>query len=152
MTPPNDGSAFIVLVEDDPDDQLIAEAAIKRTDWNAHLVVLSNGEDLMELLHKYGRSADGALVRPSLVLLDLNMPRKNGFEVMREIRGDDDLRDLPVVVLSTSSRQEDVEKAFKLGCNSFHSKPSSLAGMTSLMQDMMNYWFKTSRIPKSGLT
>lgn len=137
----------IVLAEDDPDDQAITLSALGKSDWKAGLTMVANGQELLDLLRKKGAFAGSSSARPALVLLDLNMPRKNGFEALREIRADDKLRDLPVVVLSTSRREEDVERSFNLGCNSFVSKPSSFDEMAALMQELVRYWFETSEIP-----
>jgi len=133
----------IVIADDDPDDRSLALDALAFSGWNRGVRQAANGEELLSLL----RGKQGKPARPALVLLDLNMPRKNGFEALQEIRRDEGLRDLPVVVLSTSRDEEDVLRSFRLGCNAYHSKPDSFAALEGLMAELLRYWFESSEIP-----
>ena len=134
----------IVIADDDPDDRGLALEALVEGGWTRGVRQVSNGDELLGLLRGQG----GFQERPSLVLLDLNMPRKNGFEALEEIRLDAALRDLPVVIFSTSRAEEDVLRSYRLGCNSFHSKPASVASLKALMADLLRYWFETSELPR----
>lgn len=141
---------LIVMADDDLDDQALTRRALGKSHSRNALTLVNNGEDLLDLLRKEGRFVNNPIERPALILLDLNMPLKNGFDALREIRADERLRDLPVVMLSTSRFEEDVAKSFKLGCNSFLMKPDSFEGMAKLMGELTRYWFEVSRIPGVG--
>jgi CheY-like chemotaxis protein len=136
----------IVIADDDPDDRGLALEALMGGGWTRGVRQVSNGDDLLSLL----RGQRGTLARPALVLLDLNMPLKDGFETLEAIRVDEALRSLPVVVFSTSRTEEDVLRSYRLGCNAYHSKPASFAALKLLMADLLRYWFESSEIPRGA--
>jgi CheY-like chemotaxis protein len=140
---PRRGAGDIVIADDDPDDRGLALEALVGGGWNRGVRQVSDGDELLSLL----RGQRGSLARPALVLLDLNMPRMDGFEALEAIRGDESLRDLPVVVFSTSRSEEDVLRSYRLGCNAYHSKPSSFAALEALMAGLLRYWFESSELP-----
>jgi two-component system, response regulator len=141
---------IIVMAEDDADDRLLVKDALEECQWNVDLRFVENGEELLDYLlrqGKYRRSEESP--RPRLILLDLNMPRKDGREVLREIRGHAELRRIPVVVLTTSRADTDIERVYELGANSFISKPVQFDGLVNVMRMLGQYWFKTVELPVS---
>lgn len=129
----------VLMVDDDPDDRMLTEGAFRRGGAHGNFCSLEGGAALIKALRKDPR--------PSLVLLDLNMPGMDGFDVLREIKGDPQLRDIPVVVLTTSSAPADVERSYKLGANSFITKPSGLKAYEALVASLDKYWFDTVVLP-----
>src|SRR5207302_1889890 len=107
-----------------------------------------DGEDLMSYLHHQGQFSNaGESPAPSLILLDLNMPRKDGREALREIKSDAALRHIPVVVLTTSRAEEDVVRSYQLGVNSFITKPLTFQGLVEAMKALGRYWFEVVELP-----
>jgi CheY-like chemotaxis protein len=141
--PPLPYRGDIVIADDDPDDRGLALEALLGGGWTRGVRQVADGDELLSLL----RGQRGSQARPALVLLDLNMPRMDGFETLEAIRTDDGLRDLPVVVFSTSRAEQDVLRSYRLGCNAFHSKPDSFAALESLMSELLRYWFESSELP-----
>jgi CheY-like chemotaxis protein len=140
----------IIMAEDDADDRLLVKDAIEECQWNADLRFVENGEELLDYLlrhGKYKRAEESP--RPGLILLDLNMPRKDGREVLRDIRAHAELRRIPVVVLTTSKADMDIERVYELGANSFISKPVQFDGLVNVMRMLSQYWFKTVELPVS---
>jgi len=139
----------IVLADDDEDDRLLARDALRAAPVEAVLHCVEDGAELLEYLRRDGRYAPPAPApRPALVLLDLNMPRMGGLEALREIRGDPALRRIPVVVLTTSSRGEDVARSYELGANSFITKPVTFSGLVEVMRNLGRYWGETVSLPE----
>jgi CheY-like chemotaxis protein len=138
------------MAEDDADDRLLVKDALAECQWNADLRFVENGEELLDYLlrqGKYRRAEESP--RPRLILLDLNMPRKDGREVLRDIRAHAELRRIPVVVLTTSKADTDIERVYELGANSFISKPVQFDGLVNVMRMLGQYWFKTVELPVS---
>jgi CheY-like chemotaxis protein len=138
----------ILVAEDDEEDRLLTEEALA----GAHLVndlrFVVDGEDLMSYLRREGPySAAGAAPRPGIVLLDLNMPKKDGREALAEIKQDPDLHRIPVVVLTTSKAEEDILKTYELGVNSFITKPVTFTGLVEALQAFSRYWFEIVELP-----
>ncbi|HET7229655.1 MAG TPA: response regulator [Longimicrobium sp.] len=141
----------IVMADDDEDDRLLARDALARAPVPATLRFVQDGGELLEYLRRERRYAPPAdAPAPSLVLLDLNMPRMNGMEALREIRGDPALRRIPVVVMTTSSRREDVLRSYELGANSFITKPVTFSGLVEVMRTLGRYWGGTVSLPGEG--
>ena len=142
--------ATILMADDDPDDRLLARDALHECRVVNPLVFVEDGEELMEYLRRSGRYAGKdarAAPRPGLILLDLNMPRKNGREALREIKSDPELRQIPVVVLTTSRSEEDIRGAYEEGVNSYISKPVTFDGLVDVMKSLKHYWFEIVAIP-----
>ena len=138
----------ILVADDDADDRMLARRALGAARLANDVRFVSDGEELMDYLGRRGRYADPALApRPGLLLLDLNMPRKDGFACLREIRLDPELRRIPVVVLTTSRAEEDVYRSYDLGVNSFISKPITFAGLVEAMQVLGRYWLQIVELP-----
>ncbi len=138
----------ILMADDDPDDRLMARDAFAECALGNPLRFAEDGEELMAYLHRLGRYADqDAYPTPGLILLDLNMPKKDGREALREIKADPDLRRIPVVVLTTSKAEEDVARSYLDGANSFITKPASFEGLVDVVQSLGKYWLDTVDLP-----
>jgi len=140
--------AVVLLVEDDPGEQELTRRALQEDVIKTDLHVVSDGEAAMDFLFQRGLySAIDQAPRPDLVLLDLNMPRMDGRQVLRRIRADSDLRRIPVVVLTTSKQEEDIIRSYNLGCNSFITKPVNLDGFIQTVRQLGSYWFELVTLP-----
>lgn len=137
----------IVLADDDPDDRALVGEALQEAGLPVDLRTVADGPELLEYLRREGRYAGKDAPEPDLVLLDLNMPRMNGHEVLEAIRGDERIKATPVIVLTTSSRDDDVVRSYEAGGNSFITKPSSFPGLVDVMLALDRYWFKLVEIP-----
>jgi chemotaxis family two-component system response regulator Rcp1 len=136
---------ILLLVDDNPDDIELTLAALATTKLAESVVVVKDGIEAMQYLR---READfHAAIIPSLVLLDLNMPRKDGREVLAEMKEDPQLRKIPVVVLTTSETEEDVSSAYRMHANSYVSKPVELHQFISIAKCLEEYWFRVSKLP-----
>jgi CheY-like chemotaxis protein len=138
----------ILIADDDADDRLMAREALEEARLVNDLHFVEDGEELMEYLHRRGGHSEpeaGAL--PGLIILDLNMPRKDGREALREIKNDPELRRIPVVVLTTSKAEEDIYRTYDLGVNSFITKPVTFEGLVEVMKGLTNYWFEIVELP-----
>jgi CheY-like chemotaxis protein len=137
----------ILIADDDPDDRLMAKDALFQTLNVNDIFFVEDGEELMDYLHGQGKFSNGSAPRPDLILLDLNMPRKNGSEALREIRQDPNLRHIPIVVLTTSKEEEDIYKSYEVGVNSFITKPVTYESLLSTMKILGKYWFEIVELP-----
>jgi CheY-like chemotaxis protein len=137
------------MAEDDADDRLLVQDAMSECRWEGELHFVENGEELMDYLHRQGKYANGHAPRPGLILLDLNMPRKDGREALREIKSSADLRRIPVVVLTTSKADTDIGSIYELGANSFIAKPVQFESLVNVMRVLSQYWFKTVELAVS---
>jgi CheY-like chemotaxis protein len=136
------------MADDDEDDRLIVREALDEAKLANDVRFVVDGEDLMDYLRHDGAYTDaGCAPRPDLILLDLNMPRKDGREALREIRSDVGLRQIPVVILTTSQEERDVKKMYDLGANSFIVKPVSFEGLVDTMKSLSTYWVHTVTLP-----
>ena len=145
---PDPSPITILLADDDEDDRMLATDALREARLANEIRSVEDGEQLMDyLLQRGGYSAPDAAPRPGLILLDLNMPRKDGREALREIKADPVLRQIPVVVLTTSRAEEDILRTYDLGVNSFITKPVSFDGLVEVMRALAVYWFEIVRLP-----
>jgi len=141
-------SMVILMADDDADDRLLAKDALAECQLPCELQFVENGEELIDYLKRRGKFEK--LVespRPGLILLDLNMPKKDGREALKEIKGDPDLRKIPVVVLTTSKADTDISRIYELGANSFISKPVSFDNLVMVMKILGHYWFEIVELP-----
>ncbi|MEO6166836.1 MAG: response regulator [Chitinophagales bacterium] len=138
----------ILIAEDDEEDrELICEAFIESKLEN-ELVFVRDGEELMEYLLRKGKYENlKANSQPGIILLDLNMPRKDGRQALSEIKSNLELRKIPVIILTTSREEDDVMKTYKLGVNSFIIKPVTYKALVNVMQAIGNYWFEVVELP-----
>ena len=140
------GSAgAILLVEDNPDDVLITRRAWKKGDIKNPLIVVDDGEKALKFLRKEGEYKNAPT--PCLILLDLKMPRSDGFEVLETIKADDTMKIIPVIVLTSSDRDLDIERAYQLGCNSYIVKPLSFENFVKAIIEIEHYWLTISELP-----
>ncbi len=147
MNDPNK-SGIILMAEDDSDDRLLVKDAMAECRWQGDLRFVENGEELLDYLTRRGKYSPPAdAPRPGLILLDLNMPRKDGREALHEIKADAELRRIPVVVLTTSKADTDIGGMYDLGANSFISKPVHFDALVSVMRVLGQYWFTTVELP-----
>ena len=138
----------ILLAEDDADDRLLVKEALAEGRVLNDLRSVEDGEELLDYLRRRGRYADPeASPRPGLVLLDLNMPRKDGREALREIKADPELKRIPVVVMTTSKAEEDVLRSYDLGANSYITKPVTFDRLVELMKVLGRYWIEFVELP-----
>lgn len=138
----------ILMAEDDEEDRQLAKDALSESRLANELRFVFDGEQLMDYLHHRGKYADpGSSPRPGIILLDLNMPRKDGREALKEIKSDPELRRIPVVVLTTSDTEEDIVRSYDLGVNSFIKKPVTFTGMVEIMKALGDYWFQIVELP-----
>ena len=138
----------IVLADDDPDDRQLTQDAFAENRLANILHCVDDGEELMDYLHrrgKYDRLRGEAL--PGLILLDLNMPRKDGREALKEIKADPELRRIPIVVLTTSKAEEDILRSYDLGVNSYVTKPVTFKSLVELIKVLGRYWFEVVELP-----
>ncbi|MBF2019540.1 MAG: response regulator [Hydrococcus sp. C42_A2020_068] len=138
----------ILIADDDEEDRMSIQEALEESKLANDLSFVSNGEELMDYLYRRGKyAAPGASPRPGLILLDLNMPKKNGREALQEIKVDPNLRGIPVVVLTTSKAEMDICQSYNLGANSFITKPVTFEGLVEVMKTLGKYWFAVVELP-----
>lgn len=140
----------VLMADDDEDDRMLAKKAWEQCRLSNPLRFVCDGEELMDYLHQRGAYADPASApRPGLVLLDLNMPKKDGREALKEIKSSEKLRNIPIVVLTTSKAEEDILKTYDLGVNSFITKPVSFTSLVDTVRALGHYWFSIVRLPQT---
>ena len=138
----------ILMADDDADDRRLTQEALEEGRLINEVKFVDDGEQLMDYLRRQGRFAPPAEApRPGLILLDLNMPRKDGRTVLKEIKSDPDLRQIPVVVLTTSKADEDVYKSYDLVVNSYIVKPVTFEALVDILQTLEKYWFEIVELP-----
>jgi CheY-like chemotaxis protein len=138
----------ILLADDDADDRMLARDAFEESRLRNNLEMVKDGEELMDYLHNLGKySGDSARPQPSLILLDLNMPRKDGREALKEIKACPELRQIPIIILTTSKAEEDIIRTYDLGVNSFITKPVTFEGLVEVLKTVGKYWFEIVELP-----
>lgn len=138
----------ILMADDDEDDCMLAREALAESRLANALYLVRDGEELMDYLNQRGKYTDLNLApRPGLILLDLNMPKKDGREALREIKADPQLKHIPVVVLTTSKAEEDIYRSYELGANSYITKPVTFASLVEVMRTIGKYWFEIVELP-----
>lgn len=147
----NNAGIVILMADDDDDDYLLTQKALKQSKLLNTLCRVRDGEELMDYLHGQGAYEGQNCPRPGVILLDLNMPKKDGREALKEIKSDPGLRGIPVVVFTTSKAEEDIYKSYQLGVNSFITKPVTFDGLIQVVQTLGRYWFEIVELPvKNG--
>jgi len=138
----------ILMADDDDDDYVLTKKALGESRLLNKLMRVRDGEELLDYLHRRGGYTEANAPRPGVILLDLNMPRKDGREALKEIKGDEGLRNIPIVVFTTSKAEEDIFKTYQLGVNSFITKPVTFDNLTKVMRALGNYWFEIVELPR----
>ncbi|MCS4306945.1 two-component system response regulator [Rheinheimera pacifica] len=138
----------ILMADDDEDDRLLTQDALRESRVLNSLYCVEDGVELLEYLRKEGKYANGVpCPRPSLILLDLNMPRMDGREALHNIKNDDNLRGIPIVILTTSKQEEDMVRGYNLGAASYITKPVNFEGLVELMRTLGKYWVEFVELP-----
>ncbi len=132
---------ILILADDDPDDRLLTREAFEEAGYQGAFQFVEDGRQLLEYLDSSRKSL------PGVILLDLNMPRMSGYEALTELKTDQALRRIPIIVLTTSSADEDVLRSYDLGVNSFITKPSSFQELTEVAKRVIDYWLETVKLP-----
>jgi len=135
----------ILIADDDADDRMLLEQAFQKAQLKSKLYFVEDGEELLDFL--YQRPPYETAMRPSLIILDLNMPRKNGVQALREIKENDQFRQIPVVVLTTSTAEEDILRTYDLGVSSYISKPFDFNSLLEITSTIKKYWIDTVSLP-----
>ncbi len=138
----------ILLVDDSPSDVRLTKEAIKESKMFNNITVARDGVEAMAFLHREGKYSDA--IRPDLILLDLNMPRKDGRETLAEIKADPDLKRIPVVVLTVSKAEEDVLKSYSLYANCYVTKPMDIEQFSKIVKAIDDFWFSIVTLPPNG--
>jgi two-component system response regulator len=148
MTKLNGQPIVILMADDDADDRMLTKDALAESRVLNDLRFVEDGEELLDYLKGRGAYADREnSPRPGLILLDLNMPKKDGREALKEIKADPDLRRIPIVVMTTSKAEEDVYRSYDLGASSFITKPVTFERLVELMRTMGQYWVEFVELP-----
>lgn len=142
-------SSVILMAEDDSDDRLLAQDALAETGVGADVRFVENGVELLDYLRRRNKFIEpGDSPTPGLIILDLNMPKMDGREVLREIKTDPDLKKIPVLVFTTSTADTDISGVYQLGANSFISKPAAFKSLVGVMKAIREYWFQVVLLPQ----
>ena len=136
------------MADDDPDDRLLTREAFDESRLKNELYFVEDGEDLMNYLHRKGKyETEITAPKPGLILLDLNMPRKDGREALKEIKADEKLRRIPIVVLTTSAAEEDIISSYELGVSAYIRKPVTFDGLISVIKSIGKYYVEIVELP-----
>jgi CheY-like chemotaxis protein len=138
----------ILYAEDDPEDRMLVEDAMEESRLANELHFVEDGEELMDYLHRRGKFTElSNKSLPGLILLDLNMPKKDGREALEEIKAEPELKRIPIVVLTTSKAEEDILSTYDLGVNGFIIKPVTFENLVSILKTVSKYWFEIVEPP-----
>jgi CheY-like chemotaxis protein len=142
----------ILVCDDDEDDRMLTQQALEDAHVSNSVRFVEDGEQLLDYLYQRGKYGGerGLAPRPGLILLDLNMPKLDGREALKTIKGDSSLSDIPVVVLSTSHLDEDIARSYQLGVNSFITKPVTFSGLVEAMNVLGRYWLEIVELPPNA--
>ena len=141
----------ILIADDDAEDRMLIVDALKESMLMNNIHEVEDGEELMDFLQHRGKFLDKEkFPTPGIILLDLNMPKKDGREALKEIKADEHLRCIPIIVLTTSKAEQDILKTYNLGVNSYITKPVSFAGLVDVMKTLNKYWFEIVELPQNA--
>ena len=135
----------ILLIEDNPADERLIREALRENHISAQMMVVTDGAEALSYLRREGRYEDA--LRPHLILLDLNLPQKNGHEVLKEIKTHENLRRIPVIVLTTSTNEQDIQKSYDLHANCYINKPIDFRRWINIVEGIENFWFTIVKMP-----
>jgi CheY-like chemotaxis protein len=142
----------ILMADDDADDRRLTRDALEESRLANDLRFVENGEELLDYLHHRGKFSDpDSAPRPGLILLDLNMPRKDGRTALKEMKADPELRQIPVTVLTTSKADEDIFRSYDLGVNSYIVKPVTFEALVDILQTLEKFWFEIVELPPDAI-
>lgn len=137
----------ILMADDDDDDRQLAREAFEEAEVDGQIQFVADGQELIDHLRANGSPMSPE--RPAIVLLDLNMPRKDGGEALAELKGDEDLCEIPVVVLTTSQDEREISRCYCAGASSFITKPTTHGGLVEVMRHLQRYWFELVELPRA---
>lgn len=140
-------SITLLVADDDAEDRMMIKEAFDENHLANPLCFVNDGEELMDYLLRRGRYEKTETHRPGLILLDLNMPKKDGREALRDIKSNPELKDIPVVVLTTSKAEEDILRSYNLGVNSFITKPVTFEALVVILRELGKYWLEIVELP-----
>jgi len=144
-------SIIMMYAEDDPEDRMLLKEAWDESELPNELHFVEDGEALMDYLYRRGIYAELSNERlPGLILLDLNMPKKDGREALKEIKADPSLRRIPIVVLTTSREEEDIISSYDMGVSGFVVKPTTFESLREMIKGLTKYWFEIVELPPQG--
>ncbi|WP_299412997.1 response regulator [Acaryochloris sp. IP29b_bin.148] len=148
MTSVNVAPITILMADDDEDDRMLTAEALEESRLSNEIRFVKDGEELMDYLFRRGQYTDPKTSpRPGLILLDLNMPKKDGREALQEIKANPELRRIPIVVLTTSNTDIDIYRSYDLGANTYITKPVTFDALVEVMQTLGQYWFTVVALP-----
>jgi CheY-like chemotaxis protein len=151
MTSSSQHRILILMADDDEEDQMFAQDAFEESGLPHDLQFVDDGEALVDYLNTSINAADQSHTPlPDLILLDLNMPKKDGREALREIKANPQLRHIPVVVLTTSSLDCDIYRSYDIGANSYITKPVTFESLVDILNTLGKYWFSVVQLPREG--
>ncbi len=139
---------IILMADDDQDDRMLMKEALEENKFPHSFHFVTDGAELLDYLYKRGRFGFEQTFRPNLILLDLNMPKIDGLEVLAYIKADAGLKKIPVIIFTTSVAEQDIIKAYDLGVNSFICKPSGFDKLVEVVREIGNYWFGIVTLPE----
>ena len=137
---------FILIAEDDADDRFLLQSAFEENGFKDKLYFVENGVELVEYLYKITQSGNNGKL-PRFILLDLNMPKKDGREVLKEIKQNATLKKIPVIIFSTTNNEQEMRRCYELGANSYITKPNSFENLIKTVAALRSYWIHTTSIP-----
>jgi two-component system response regulator len=137
----------ILIADDDADDRMMIKEALEENNFSHDMRFVEDGEELLDYLHQRGKYLTEKVLRPNLIILDLNMPKVDGREALSQIKSNVNLKRIPVVVLTTSRADEDIIRTYDLGVNSFMCKPVRYNDLVIVAREIGNYWFSTVALP-----
>lgn len=140
----------LLLVEDSPLHQQLTRRALQATELDIELDVVSDGVEAMEYLRQRSNGDNGRHEQPDMILLDINMPRMGGLEVLEEIKADPELRSIPVAMLTTSEAPNDIRRAYDKGANAYLPKPDGFHEFREMLKELGQFWIKRARLPRHG--
>ena len=138
---------FILIAEDDADDRFLLRSAFEENGYKDKLEFVENGVEMIEYLHRL--AADNEVGLPRFILLDLNMPKKDGREVLKEIKQSPDLNKIPIIIFSTTNNEQEMRRCYELGANSYITKPNSFESLIKTVAALRSYWVQTTAISAS---
>jgi CheY-like chemotaxis protein len=144
---PRNTLPIILMADDDPDDRMLMKEALEENNLPHSILFVEDGAELLDYLHRSGKFTVGPTMIPDLILLDLNMPKIDGREALSKIKSNATLRRIPIVVLTTSSADEDIINAYDLGVNSFICKPARFNELVDVAREIARYWFGVVVLP-----
>ncbi|GAO42417.1 response regulator [Flavihumibacter petaseus] len=138
---------YILVAEDDADDRFLMETAFAEKGYTEQLAFVENGVELMEFLHNVEANANGHNMMPGFILLDLNMPKKDGREVLKELKENHRFRKIPVIIFTTTKNEHEISRCYELGANTYIVKPVGFEALLQTIDSIHSYWLNIARIP-----